>query len=267
MKKGMLVFTAPQVAALRMSISFIFLIPVALKNIKHLRKDNWIFFLAVGLLGNSIPAFLFTAAQTGISSSLTGILNALTPLFTLVLGLIFFSFKTSVRQIAGICLGLIGAILLIISAKGLGNNSNYLMGSLVVAATFLYGISVNVIRYKLSDIPSMAIASLAFLLVGPINFSLLFVFDFPQTFMAHQSEALIGLGYISILAVFGTALAVIIYNQLIKETGALFASSVTYLIPVVAILWGVLDGEILTAIQIMFVGVILGGVYLVNSAK
>lgn len=264
MKRGLEAYSPQQVAALRMFISFVFLSPIAIKNLKRINSINWKYFLGVGLLGNTIPAFLFTTAQTGISSSLTGILNALTPLFTLIIGLLIFKTQIKRANVYGILLGLIGAMLLIFLGKGMGENSNYTFGLLVVLATFLYGISVNIIRHNLSEEPSLAITSLAFLLVGPFVGAYLFSTDFTTVLQTHP-KAWSSLGYITILSIFGTSLAVIIYNILIKKTGALFASSVTYFIPVVAVMWGMLDGESFNLQQAGCVGIILGGVWLVNK--
>ena len=178
MKRGLEAYTPLQVGALRMFISFLFLLPFAIANIKYITKKNWKYFLYVGLLGNTLPAYLFTTAQSGISSSLSGILNALTPLFTLVVGFIFFKTETNKYNLIGILFGLLGASFLIISGSGIGSSNNYFYGFLVILATLFYGISVNVIRFKLNDVPSVAITCLAFLMIGPLNGFLLFNTNF-----------------------------------------------------------------------------------------
>ena len=264
MKRGLEAYTPTQVGALRMFISFLFLLPFALPNIKYITKQNWKYFLLVGLLGNTLPAYLFTSAQTGISSSLSGILNALTPLFTMLIGLLFFKSQINKFNILGITIGLLGASLLIISGRGIGSNANFFYGSFVVLATLFYGISVNVIRYKLSNVSSLAITSLAFLMIGPLNGLLLFNTDFLTQYNTHP-KANQSLLFISLLSIGGTAIAVLLYNLLIKKTNAIFASSVTYFIPIVAVIWGVLDGEVFKSEQAVCIGIILAGVWLVNK--
>lgn len=262
MKRGLEVFTHTQVAALRMFIAFLFILPFSINYVKPSDSKDWIKFLGIGLCGNFIPAFLFTAAQTGISSSLTGMLNALTPLSALILGMAFFRAKPERNKISGLVIGLLGAVGLLIPSKteDMGTNLGY--GGYVVAATVFYGMSVNLIRTYAGNYHSITTACWAMLLVGPLGGIYLLFTDFSSAI--HHPRFWNGLMYVAILAIGGTAISVMLFNLLVKNTGTIFSSSVTYLIPVVAILWGVLDGEDISVRQILSIFVILTGVYIIN---
>jgi drug/metabolite transporter (DMT)-like permease len=262
MKRGLEAFTSSQVAALRMFIAFLFIIPFSFKYVKRTESKDWHKFLAIGLCGNFIPAFLFTAAETGISSSLTGMLNALTPFCTLFIGILLFSAKAQANKVIGIAIGLIGAIGLLIPEKisDLGTNINY--GGYVVIATIFYGTSVNLIRKYAGGYHSITTACWALMLVGPFGGIYLLTTDLSSAY--HHPQFWQSLGYVAILAIAGTALSVMLFNLLVKNTGTIYSSSVTYLIPIVAIGWGFFDGEVVTIRHILSILVILFGVYLVN---
>lgn len=255
-----------QLAGLRLSIAGLALLPVAIRHLKAISRDNWKFLLIVGLCGNGIPAFLFAVAQTHISSSLSGLLNSLVPLFTMLLGYLVFKIKTKWFNALGVFIGLGGALGLIFSSNSSEGESDFWFSMLIVLATVCYAISVNVIKSKLQDVKALAITSIGFgFLFIPI------VFYLGTTDLVLRLDVVPGawasVGYVSILSLVGTGLAVILFNELVKETTAIFASSVTYLIPIVAIAWGVLDGEQLSGGQILFALVILSGVYLVNKKE
>jgi drug/metabolite transporter (DMT)-like permease len=265
MKRGLEVYSSDEVAALRIFISFLFLSPLVFKHVKKPLLKYWKSFLIMGMLGNFFPAFLFTKAETGISSSLTGMLNSLTPLFTMLLGILLFKAKTRWINALGIFVGFLGAIGLLMVGKTEDMNNNLSFGFLVVIATICYAISVNVIKKNLNEVNSITATVWAMMFIGPTAGIYLFGYtDFVQHFtsnpMANQS-----LGYICILAILGTALSVIIFNVLIRNTNVLFASSVTYLIPIVAMGWGIMDGENIQILHFVWIGLILLGVYLVNK--
>lgn len=263
MKRGMDVFTDSQVAALRMFIAFLFIIPFSFKYVSLKESRDWYKFLGIGLCGNFIPAFLFTASETGISSSLAGMLNGLTPVFTLLIGLLVFKSKAKGSQVIGMVIGMAGAVGLLIPEKmsDLGTHLGY--GGYVVAATLFYGCSVNFIRQYAGTYHSITTACWALMLVGPLGGIFLLFTDWKSAYShPHFWQSL---GYVSILAIAGTALSVMLFNRLVKNTGTLFSSSVTYLIPIVAIGWGIFDGETITLLQIASIFVILGGVYLINK--
>ncbi len=264
MKKGLEVYSHTIVAALRISIAFLFLLPFAFKQINKIKRKYWKYLIASGFLGNGVPAFLFTLAQTEISSSLSGMLNSLVPIFALIVGAILFKQRVKKFQLIGVTIGLIGAIGLIAS-NGLNlENSNNNYSFLVVIATMCYAFSVNIIKVHLKEIKAIAITSLSFLTIGPFTIIYILSTDFIEITItsAYATNALI---YIGLLAILGTAISVILFNLLIKRTTALFASSVTYLIPVFAIMWGILAGEILTFYHLISISVILLGIYFINK--
>ncbi|MCD6566688.1 MAG: DMT family transporter [Bacteroidales bacterium] len=264
MKKGLDAFTSNQVAAFRIFISYLAFLPIAFKHFKKIKKENIISLLIVGFIGNAIPAMLFTKAQTRIDSSLAGMLNSLTPMFTLFVGLLFYKSKILLINIAGILLGLISAIGLVNNGQNIlsGDNSYAIF---IVVATIFYGISANEIKFKLPGMSGIAIAALSFFFIGPFAGIYLLFTDFSGA--TNSGLFLPGLGYIAILAIFGSFFAVMLFNTLIKHTSAIFASSVTYTIPLIAIMWGVVDGEQFTFNHLLWFTVILVGIYLVNKRK
>ena len=265
MKKGLLSFSWDQVASLRIVISAIFLSPVLFLNFNKIKKTQWWRICIAGLLGSGIPAYLFPLAQTQISSSLTGMLNSLVPLFTVVIGLLFFQLGFRWMKIGGVVLGLIGAIGLIFSSGNLNiEEGNLAYASLVVMATIMYATNINFIKTFLSEVGAINITSFGFLFTGPFAAIHLFNTDFIDVLKTDDTASL-NLFYIVLLAVFGTAIAVILFNMLIKKVSAVFSSSVTYIIPVFAIFWGILDGENVQTLQFVCIAIILTGIYIVNK--
>lgn len=265
MKRGMDVYSSDEVAALRIFIAFLFLAPLIFRHVKKSLLKYWKSFLGMGVLGNLIPAFLFTKAETGISSSLTGMLNSLTPLFTLLLGVLLFRTKTKLVNAIGILIGFAGAIGLLTVGKTADVSNNLFFGFYVVLATICYAMSVNIIKKNLGEVNSVTASVWAMMFIGPVAGIYLFGFTGFTAKFAANPLAMSSLWYIVILAVFGTALSVIVFNILIRNTNALFASSVTYLIPVVAMGWGVFDEENVQLLHFVWIGLILLGVYLVNK--
>ncbi len=263
MKKGLESYSHTQVAAFRLFFSFVFMLPITIKNIKVIRWDNLRSLIIVSLIGFAIPAFLFTKAQTRIDSALAGMLNSLTPLFTLVVGWLAYRTRTGWLNVFGLVLGLAGALGIMWNGdwnilKGINAFALF-----IVIATICYGINVNEIKYKLSQLSSLEITSLAFLFSGPLAGIYLLFTDFSGT--TQNPDYLLNLAYIAILALFSSVIAVLVFNHLIKYTTTLFATSVTYIIPLFAIMWGIADGESIRLAQLFWMLVILLGVYLVNK--
>ncbi len=266
-KKGLTVFSSDEVGALRFVISFIVLLPLAIINLSKIKLQHWKYLVLIGILGNATPFFLFAKAQTEIESSIAGILNSLTPLFTLIVGISFFRLKTKWYNVLGIFIGFTGAAGLIYASgsKSFGLNISYAI--YIILATICYALSINIIKKYLRDIDAVTITVFSFFIIGlPIILYLLILTDFP-TQLVTDPNALKGLGYISILAIFGTVLALIAFNQLIKMTSVIFAASVTYMIPIVALSWGIIDGEKFEFIYLLWMLIILAGVILVNFNK
>ena len=261
MKRGLESFSFQEVAAYRIFVSSLVLLPFALRNLKGL-KGYFLPLIAVGIFGNCLPAFLFAKAQTFLPSAITGMLNALVPLFTLIIGVVFFKSRIRLLQFLGITIGLAGVIGLLMN-NGIENfEENLGYGKYVVGATICYALSVNVIKKYLHELNSVVITAIAFVFVSPPVAIYLFSTEFVSKL--NNEVAFINLGYISLLGIFGTALAVIIFNKLIKHTSAIFAASVTYMIPIVAMTWGLMDGENLGWTHLIWITTILSGVYLVN---
>lgn len=270
MKKGMFtsdgqdIFSDSQVASLRMIFAGTVLLPFAFRSIHKLKNlKTTLFLLVVGLCGNFFPAFLFTYAETGVSSGFTGMLNSFTPIFALSIGFIVFKERLTKIQITGVTIGITGVVLLMIAGKNLEIKGEWSHLFAIVLATLFYAISLNTIKHRLSHLKSLEIASLAFFLilmpsiiVGLNNGTL----DTIST----NKFALQGMFYIAILSVIGTAIALVIFNQLIAISSVLFASSVTYLIPVVAVLIGLYFGEKISILQIGAMLIVLGGVFIAN---
>lgn len=263
MKKGLQSYTNMQVAALRIFISFIILLPFSIRRIKILSLKNLKSLLIVGYIGTAIPAMLFTKAQTHVDSALAGMLNSLTPLFTFIISLLFYKSYARYYNIIGIFMGLLGAMGLMLKGSRFTFADVDLYTLFIVAATLCYGINVNEIKHNLKALSAIEITSLSFLLAGPPAGVYLLFSDYSQALSTN--DYVLNLIYITILALFSTVLAPIIFNVLIKYTTAIFAASVTYIIPIFAIFWGVFDGEIIHITHFIWIIVILFGVYLVNK--
>lgn len=258
-KKGLVVFSAGEVGAIRIMVASLFLLPMALPHLKGLNARQWKLLFVTGLLGNFFPAFLFALAETQLTSALTGILNALTPLFVLLVGLAFFKQKIILRTGIGLFIGFAGtAFLIFMGAENIGNINYYVF--YVILATLCYGINLNIIKYFFQHLSAKEITSISLLLVGPIAIIYLFAAtDFTHK-MAFQEGAWIAFFYIFILGVLGTAIALLFFNRLVKITSPIFTSLVTYLIPIVAIAWGILDGETVLAGHYIGMAVIILGI-------
>ncbi len=263
-KKSLSIFDAPQVGSLRITAAFLFFLPFFLINLKKIPFQKAHFFLLVGCLGNLFPAYLFSLAGSKLDSGVSGALNSTTPLFTLIVGGLFFGNKITSKQTAGIILGFVGALLLILAgAKGLAFNWYALY---VILATVFYGLNLNITKKHLTglNLSPFLITSFIFMTIGPVALVVLFSGDFIEK--VQRPEALQPLFYTIILGVMGSAIAMVLFNRLIQMTSAVLASSVTYLIPIVAILWGILDGETIQIQHFLGMGIILVGVYLVNKS-
>lgn len=266
MKEGLRAFSSDEVAALRISIAFLVMAPFIVIRFSTIDfKSHWKGFVLMGVFGNLLPAFLFTKAETQISSSLTGMLNSLTPLFTILTGLLAFNMPVSRSQLTGVLVGLLGAFLLLSMGENGERSKDLLYSFLVVAATLCYAISVNGIRRYLSGVNSFTATLGAFSIIGPLALIYLVSNTSTKEHLLHQPQGFSSFGFICILAIFGTALSVIAFNTLIKQAGAVFASSCTYLIPIVAIGWGLLDHEAVSVIQMLSMLVIILGVWLINK--
>lgn len=263
MKTGMEALSAYQVAALRMASAGIVLLPFFIRALRNIPKQKIGLIVWSGLLGNFFPSFLFCIAETRIDSALAGILNALTPLFTILVSVSFFQAKVSWNKWLGVSIGFIGLCLLFLS-KGVPDLSYVSYSSLVLVATICYGLNVNLVSRHLQGIDSIHIASaaLGFLLL-PALLTLFITGYFNHDFTA--TPVLFSTGASVVLGALGTALASILFYMLVKRAGVIFSSMVTYGIPFVALIWGFLAHEEITLLQIGCLGIILAGVWVTNK--
>lgn len=266
MKKALLGITPIQLGALRMIFTAVFLLIIGSKSINKIQKKHWPYIVYTALLGTFIPVFLFSYAILGIDSSIVSILNSFTPFNTFIFGALVFGFSFKKKQILGILIGLGGTLLLILKGADLNPNQNYWYTLLVLLASVGYAFNVNIVKKYLSDLDALAITTGNFLLmIVPATIVLAFT-GFFTSFEANRL-GIHSLGYIAILSIVGTGIAKTMFNKLVHISNPIFSSSVTYLIPIVAVFWGVIDGERLSFSQLLAGIVILFGVYLVNKAK
>jgi drug/metabolite transporter (DMT)-like permease len=270
MKKGMLTYSPSQVASMRVFFAGLVFVPIFIKQFRNIPWDKFWWILLFAVLELGIPPFLYTFAQTKVDSSSAGILNSLVPLFTLLTGIFMFKHRFHWLTTSGVFVGLLGAFLMTyfksLSLDGTSINIANSFGLLIVLATLMYGLAGNILKEHLSDIPSSLLTSVAFVSLaipaGIYLFSTNFV-DIPLSIPQNLSSLL----YIILLSVFGSALAIFLFSKLIQRSNALFASFVTYLIPFVSLIWGWLDGEHISAIHILSLLIIFGGIYLANLGE
>lgn len=271
MKKGMygptgeIVFNSNQVATLRILLASLALLPFGYRAIKRIQiKKDMLYFLIVSICGNMLPAFLFTFAETGISSGFAGMLNSTTPIFTIFIGFGFFKTKMTWIQILGSIIGSVGVVLLLFFGKAVSLQGDWKHIIAVVLATLCYATSLSTIRYKLSHYKSIDIAAIAFIL---LIIPSIIIFLLERTWIVFETNNMVWDNFIAIciLGLVGTAFALFLFNNIIKNTSALFASSVTYFIPIVAVIIGFFFGEDLSVYQIFSMLLVLLGVFVANS--
>ncbi len=266
-KKSLLGLTPFQLGALRTIFTGIILLLAGFYHLKHVPKSKWKWLLLSGLLGSFLPAFFFAIAETEIDSAVASILNSLVPLNTIILGFAVFKIVSTKRQIIGVIIGFIGTAILILKGSELNPNQNYLYAGFVIASTLMYAANVNIIKRYLQDVKPLAIAAgnYAFI-ITPALIVLLFSGFFTSERLNHP-DLVKSLGFVVILSVFGTAIAKVVFNKLVQISTPVFASSVTYIMPIIALLWGILDGESFSLIQGLAALLILAGVYLSHKRK
>ncbi len=263
-KKSLIAFSPNEVGALRVGISTLAVLPILLYRLK---QQNWKFlpiFFIVGMTGNLLPALLFANAEVKVESGIAGVLNSLTPLFTIIIAWLFYRRTFKITEALGILFGFIGASCLILYADGNSNMDHILYGLLIVIATMCYGISVNVVNEKLHTIKPLDITIMSFCSVGIFAWIYLLGWTDVVEHATQHPERLLSLSSVLFLALIGTVLSTIIFYKLVQETDAVFGSLVSYLIPIIAIIWGIVDGEVLMMTHFIGFGLILFGIYLVK---
>ncbi|NMH86967.1 DMT family transporter [Flavivirga algicola] len=261
-KKSLLGLTPYELGALRIIITGLFLFAMGFKTIKTIRKPDWKWLIISGLFGSFIPAFFFAIAETEIDSAVVSILNSLVPLNTILLGFAVFKIASTKRQILGVIVGFVGTAILILKGAHLNPNQNYLYAVFVILSTLMYAANVNIIKKYLHHVKPLTIATGNFVaLVVPAFIILLFT-DFFSVATFENPEFKMAMVYVTVLSFFGTAMAKILFNKLVHMSTPVFASSVTFVMPIVALMWGLLDGETFSMLQGIASIIILLGVYL-----
>jgi drug/metabolite transporter (DMT)-like permease len=263
-KKSLMGLSPLQLGALRIIISGCFIFIFGFHTLKTIPRVKWKWLVISGFLGTFFPVFLFAFAETEIDSSVASILNSLTPLNTILLGFAIFKIASTKRQIVGVIIGFVGTALLILKGAELNPSQNYLYTGLVVISSIMYGINVNIIKKHLQDVKAITIAAGNFIAIILPAIIVLMLTNFFEKVDFNNSDFTMSMVYIVILSAFGTALAKVLFNELVKMATPVFASSVTYLMPVVAIGWGVFDDEGFSFWQVVATILILVGVYLAN---
>ena len=264
MKLGMNALSAFQVASLRITASGLVMLPMALKSFRSIPRNKLAPVFFSGVLGSLLPSYLFCWAETGIDSSLAGALNALTPIFTILTGVLFFQLRTTAQKVIGIVVAFSGCMILFFNEAMLSENEQYGYLFFVLVATVSYGLNVNLVHQYLKDIPSLQIVAVAMTLCAIPALGVLIGTGYFSMKMSGQFT--VSTGYALLLGAVGTSLANILFYILIKKAGSLFASMVTYGIPFVAFGWGWIVQEKLSWMQVLALFVILAGVYIANAS-
>ena len=264
-KKALIGLTPFQLGALRTIITALFLFVVGFNRIKTIKRKDWKWIVISGFLGSFIPAFLFAIAETEIDSAVTSILNSLVPLNTILMGFAVFKIASTKRQVLGVIIGFVGTAILILEGAELNPHQNYLYAGFVIISTLMYAANVNIIKRYLQDVKPLTIAVGNYVpIVIPALIILIFT-DFFNDANFSKPDFKISIGYVIILSFFGTAMAKVLFNNLVQISTPVFASSVTYIMPIIALIWGLLDEETFSSLQGFATIVILAGVYLANK--
>lgn len=265
-----------QLGSLRIVLTSIILFSVGFRSIREIKRKHWIWVAVSGFVSSFFPPFLFAMAQNHIDSGITSILNSTTPLNTVLVGALLFAIGVTKRQLLGVIIGFFGTLLLIYGGLKLENMGragdslsgevNYWYSGLVLLATIGYALNVNIIKKHLNDISALAVTTGNFIFVFLPGLVILYFSGFFESILSSR-EMQISAAYILILSIIGTALAKVVFNKLVQISSPVFASSVTYIMPIIAVAWGVFDGEAFSLLQVVAAVVILAGVYLSNKRQ
>ncbi|GIL22165.1 MAG: permease [Bacteroidota bacterium] len=264
-KQGLKFFPPDVVGALRVTAASLFLLPLALPRLKELKSGDSFKLFVSGLMGIFFPAFMFAWAQTQLNSSLAGILNTLSPVWTMIFGVLLFNQRFKGYALVGVIISFGGTVLLALSRAGGSITGFNLYALLIVGACAFYGANLNWIKFKIAGLGSLTVTSVSLLFIGPLAAAYLFLATDFVNILVQTPNAWQGFGFVLLLALMSTAVANLLFVKLIGISTPLFASSVTYIMPIVAVMWGVIDGEILTVWHLVGMGLIISGVYLANK--
>jgi len=265
-KKATLSFNGYQVGALIMVFSALVILPFGFHKLKEIKPKHYSALFIIALFSTFIPSFMFTIAIGKIGVSVTSILNSLTPLNTLWLGFLMFKVRFSKNQIIGLSAGFIGLLVYFLTGDFYKGSGEYIYSLLVVFSSIGYALNSNLIMTKLKDLNALSITTATFIITLFPSLGILYYTDFFLDYNGNPQQ-IESLTYILFKAAIGTALAMVIYNKLVQISSAVFASTVTYLIPIVALIWGYVDGEVVSIWQLVSGFLILFGVYIANKLK
>ncbi|NJY61203.1 EamA family transporter [Salinimicrobium sp. CDJ15-81-2] len=266
-KKGLVGLTALQVGSLRTVFAALFLLVIGFRSLKHITGKQWKWIAFSGFFGTFFPAYLFSFAETEIDSAIVSILNSTTPLLSMLVGIALFEAAFVRKKFIGVMVGLAGTTALIWSGASVNPDQNYWYSLLVILASLFYGFNANVIKKYLQSLPALAITTGNFMVIAIPALIVLATTGFFSSEVLSAPDVPLSLFYIGILGVIGTGAALIVFNKLIQISDPVFSTSVTYLVPIVALSWGILDGEKFTFIQLLSGLIIIVGVLIVNSRK
>ena len=262
-KKGLVAYNPVQLASLRVSIAGLGFTPVFLYHLKSIKTENIWKYIVVGITGNVVPVIFFALAQTRISSSVAGIANSMTPIFTILIGVLFYQMVVKKTQIIGVFLGFIGVLALILFGKDNASSNNMWYAGFIIGSCVLYAINLNFVKKHFQTENSLKLTAVSFFFMTiPLSVYILSS-DIPN--IVQTEEGLQAFYYIALLSFMSTMLALIVFYRIVQQTNAVFASSVSYLVPIVAMIWGFVDGEYLGFGHFLSLGLILVGVYMIRE--
>ena len=265
-KKSLVGLSAMQLGGLRVVFASLFLFAIGFKSLKTISKKDWKWLTLAGFLSSFLPPFLFALAQTEIDSGVTSIFNSIVPLLTTIVGVLLFGAIITKKQVLGVFIGLFGTVALIVAGMELSQGQNYWYAIFIFISAMGYAFNINIIKRHLSHLSPLSITTASFAVVFIPSFILVAYSGFFSQ-VVDNSEMHTALWYLIILAVVGTSMANILFNRLIYISSPVFAASVTYIIPLIAVFWGIWDGETINAYQLVGGVIILFGVWLVNKKK
>lgn len=264
-KRGLVGLSPIELGSVRIVISTIFLLVLGFNSLSGLSRYHWKWLIITGFLGTFFPSFFFAFAQLHIDSSVAAILNSLTPIFTVLVGITLFATRMLARQYFGVVIGFVGSLGLVWGGAQINPNQPIGYVLLIISASMCYAINIHFLKHKLSAVSPMAMTLGNFIAILPPALIMLFFSDFFSFQKLQNPEVITSLGYVATLAFFGTAIAKVMFNRFVKMASTVFVSSVTYTLPIVALFWGTLDGEKISGYQLLSTVVILAGVFLAHK--
>jgi drug/metabolite transporter (DMT)-like permease len=266
-KRGLVGLSPIELGSARIVISTVFLLILGYKSLLGLSRYQWKWLIITGFLGTFFPSFFFAFAQQHIDSSVAAILNSLTPIFTVLVGITLFATRMLARQYLGVFLGFVGSLGLVWGGANINPDQPIGYVLLIISASMCYAINIHFLKHKLANVSPMAMTLGNFIAILPPALIMLFFSDFFSLQNLQKPEVITSLSYVAILAFFGTAIAKVMFNRFVKMASTVFVSSVTYTLPIVALFWGTLDGEKISDFQLMATALILVGVSLAHKTK